>query len=231
MRTLGLVGGTSWVSTLEYYKLINEGVNKRLGGAEAARCILYSLNFGDLLRSRQADPAQRGVRDMVVQAARTLAGAGAEGIVLCANTLHWFAGEVEQAAGLPLVHIADAAARAVRARGMTRVGLLGTRPTMEQPFYRERLSAAGVETLVPGDTVRGYVDDAIIKEMVRDIFLPETRRRFLDIIASLAERGAEGVVLGCTEIPLLLAGVEAVVPTFDTLALHAEAVVDFAVSG
>ena len=229
MKTIGLVGGTSWVSTLEYYRLINEGVNARLGGLAAARCIIYSFNFADIARLKAGDPEQRRVRPLVVDAARRLEAAGADGLVLCANTLHLFANSVSDAVAVPVIHIADVVAATVRAAGLATVGLLGTRATLELDFYTRRLAAAGITALIPESADRQFMDDAIMSEMVCGVFRPEVKQRFLDIIAALVTCGAEGVVLGCTEIPLLLDGAGASVPLFDTLAIHARSAVAFAV--
>ncbi len=226
VRTLGLVGGTGWVSTLEYYRLLNEGVARRLGGHEAARCILYSLNFGDVMRAKARDPDQHEVGGIVVEAARRVVGAGAEGLMLCANTMHMFAERVEQAVDVPLLHIATATGARIRAAGMRRVGLLGTRPTMERDFYRARLLDEGIEVVVPGEEDRELVDRAIYHELVMGELRPETRARFVRIMDDLGARGAEGVVLGCTEIPLLVAGEDAPLPLFDTLRIHVDAGVE-----
>ncbi len=230
MKTIGLIGGTGWVSTLEYYRLLNEEVGRRLGGHEAARCILYSFNFGDIMRAKEGDPEQSGVREMVVDAARRLAGIGAEGLMLCANTLHWFAEDVERAVPIPLVHIASAAGARIRADGLQCVGLLGTLPTMERDFYRKRLEAMGITTLVPDEPARQFINRAIYEELVKGRFGPETRQAFLDIIETLRGRGAQGVVLGCTEIPLLVRQADCDLPLFDTLDLHARAGVDFSLA-
>jgi aspartate racemase len=227
MKTLGLVGGTGWVSTIEYYRLINEEVNRRLGGHEAARCLLFSLNFGDVMRAKEHDPEQTEVREMVVDAASCLARAGVDGLMLCANTMHWFADSVQQAVRLPLVHIADATGTQIGAAGLRKVGLLGTQPTMERDFYRSRFAAMGIEMIVPDEAGRQFVNRAIYDELVRDRLLPETRAAFLEVIAGLRARGAEGVVLGCTEIPLLIKQKDCALPLFDTLAIHAKAAVDF----
>jgi aspartate racemase len=229
MKTLGLVGGTSWVSTLEYYRLLNEGVKNRLGGHEAARCMLYSFNFGDLMRAREGDPEQTKVQPMVVDAARKLASIGADALMLCANTLHWFADAVEAAVPVPVIHIANATGHGIRASGLDRVALLGTRPTMEREFYRGRLKAMGIEVLIPDEPGRDFVHGAIYGELVLGRFLPQTRGRFLQIIHGLRVRGAQGVVLGCTEIPLLLQQEHCELPLFDTLTIHAQAGVDFLV--
>ncbi len=230
MRTLGLIGGTGWVSTLEYYRALNETVNRRLGGHESCRCVLYSFNFGDIMRAKEAAPDQAEVRKLVVQAAGSMASTGVEGIMLCANTLHWFAEDVERAIPVPLIHIARAAAAEVNRAGLTRVGLLGTRPTMEQDFYRKWLEEAGIEVLVPDEVGRSFVDRAIFEELLKEIFREETKARFLDIVEDLRLRGAQGVVLGCTEIPLLLKPSDSPLPLFDTLRIHVEAAVDWALA-
>ena len=230
MRTLGLIGGTGWVSTLEYYRGLNETVNRRLGGHESCRCVLSSFNFGDIMRAREAAPNQAEVRKLVVQAAGRLASTGVEGIMLCANTLHWFAEDVERAIPVPLIHIARAAAAQINRAGLTRVGLLGTRPTMEQDFYRKRLEEAGIEVLVPDEPKRAFIDRAIFEELLKEVFREETKARFLDIVEDLRLRGAQGVVLGCTEIPLLLKPSDSPLPLFDTLRIHVEAAVDWALA-
>jgi len=230
VKTLGLIGGSSWVSTLEYYRLLNEGVVERLGGHEAARCVLYSFNFGDIMRAKEGDPEQTNVRPLVVDAALRLASTGVDGLMLCANTLHWFADAVERAVPLPLIHIASVTAQRIRAHGLDRVALLGTLPTMERDFYKSRLNSAGIAVLVPDEAGRRFVHDAIFNELVLGRFLPETRAAFLEIIGRLHKEGAQGVVLGCTELPLLLQQEHCALPLFDTLAIHAKAGVDFLIA-
>jgi aspartate racemase len=230
MRTLGLIGGTGWVSTLEYYRGLNETVNRRLGGHESCRCVLTSFNFGDIMRAKDAAPNQGEVRKLVVQAAGRLASTGVEGLMLCANTLHWFAEDVERAIPVPLIHIARATAAQINGAGLTRVGLLGTRPTMEQDFYRKRMEEAGIEVVVPEEADRAYIDRTIFEELLQEIFKEETKSRFLEIVDSLRLRGAQGVVLGCTEIPLLLKPSDCTLPLFDTLRIHVEAGVDWALA-
>jgi aspartate racemase len=230
MKTIGLIGGAGWVSTIEYYRLINEEVARRLGGHDAARCVLYSFNFGDIMRAKAGDPEQARVREMVVDAATRLAVAGVDGLVLCANTLHWFADDVERAVPLPLVHIADAAARRIGDARLRRVGLLGTLPTMERAFYRDRLEAKGIDVLVPDGPARRFVDRTIFEELVLGRFREETRSAYLAVVEQLRARGAEGVVLACTEIPLLLRQSDCDLPLFDTLGIHAAAAVDFALA-
>ena len=230
MKTIGMIGGTGWVSTLEYYRLLNEEIGRRLGGHNAARCILYSLNFADIVRLKEMDPEQQGVRQLVIETAATLAAAGAECLALCANTLHWFAADIEKAVPLPLVHIATATGEAIRNQGLAKVGLLGTRPTMEKDFYRQRLLALGIETLVPDSSDRVFVDQAVMNELIHGRFELKTRANFLEIIDSLAERGAQGIILGCTEIPLLIKQADTALPLFDTLSIHARAIAAFALA-
>ena len=228
MKTIGMVGGTGWISTLEYYRHINEETNRRLGGLEAARCLLYSLNYGDVDRlNRAGDP--RGVYELVFQGAKVLVGGGAEGLVFCANTLHMFADELQVQIPRPIIHIAEATARHIRSRGLDRVALLGTRPTMEMDFYKAKLMAAGITTLVPeAEDDRRFIHDAINRELIKGIVLPATKDRFLAILEALRARGAQGAVLGCTEIPILLKQEDTDLPVFDTLVIHADAAVDFA---
>lgn len=231
MKTIGLVGGTGWVSTLEYYRLLNEGVNRRLGGHEAASCILYSLNFGEVMRLKAADPDQGGVRLLVLHAARALVGAGAELLMLGANTLHAFADDVARETGVPLVHIGDETGRHIRALGLDTVGLLGTRFTMERDFYTGRLARAGIRTLLPDAEDRAFVDTTIYHELVHNVLRPEARERFLAVIAALRERGAQAVVLGCTEIPLLVKPEDVDLPLLSTLEIHVNAAVAAALAG
>jgi aspartate racemase len=182
------------------------------------------------MRAKEAAPDQAEVRKLVVQAAGRLASTGVEGIMLCANTLHWFAEDVEKVSPVPLIHIARAAAAEVNRAGLTRVGLLGTRPTMEQDFYRKRLEEAGIEVLVPDEAARSFVDRAIFEELLKEIFREETKARFLGIVEDLRLRGAQGVVLGYTEIPLLLKPADCPLPLFDTLRIHVDAAADWALA-
>ncbi len=229
MKTLGLIGGTGWISTTEYYRRINEEIGRRLGGLEAARLLLVSLNYGDIDRCNQRGD-RAGVLALLLAAGRVLEQGGAEGIVLCANTLHGFAAELQSRIAPPIVHIADATAAEIRRQGVARVGLLGTRATMEEPFMRERLEAAGLRVDVPGAVDRAFIHEAIRNELLKGIFSPATKERFLSIIGGLARDGAGGVILGCTEIPLLVKPADTPLPLFDTLVLHAQAAADFALS-
>jgi aspartate racemase len=227
VKTLGLIGGTTWHSTIEYYRGLNEGVAARLGGLSSARLLLYSVNFAEMLPP--SDPAEwAGIAGKLGDIAERLEGAGAEGLLLCANTPHAIADQIVARVHIPLVHIVDATADAIAAQGLTRVALLGTRPTMELPFFKDRLAARGITALVPPVSDRAYMHENILGELGRGVFTPDTRARYLAIVDELVGRGAQGVILGCTEIPILLRGVPCPVPTFDTLALHVDAAVRFA---
>lgn len=228
MKTLGLIGGMSWESTLPYYRCMNERVRERLGGLHSARLILYSVDFHDIEQLQREDRwADAGRR--LAEAAVRLERAGAEALVLCTNTMHKVAPAIESAAGVPLLHIADATGAAIRAAGLHTVGLLGTRFTMEEDFYRRRLADDyGLEVLVPGRADREEADRIIFEELCRGRVTAASRETYRGIIARLAAQGARGVILGCTEIGLLVSAADAAVPLFDTTALHAASAVDFA---
>ncbi|MEE4259205.1 MAG: amino acid racemase [Bacteroidales bacterium] len=226
MKTIGMIGGTGWVSTVEYYRLINEITNKRLGGLQFAKCILYSLNYGEIDAFNQGGD-KKGVLLMVTEAAKKLEIAGADGLALCANTLHFAVDELVKTTNLPIVHIADTTGDEILKRGMKKVGLLGTKQTMESDFYKTRLQLKGIECLVPELNDRDYINHIITNELFKSVFRDDTRKRFMEIIQKLANRGAGGIILGCTEIPLLIKQTDADIPLFDTLHIHANAIVDF----
>jgi aspartate racemase len=230
MKTLGLIGGTSWHSTVEYYRTINRLVNDRLGGLASARLLLWSVNHEEMPAPSDADrwPA---IGATLSDIARRLETAGAECVVLCANTPHVVAESVEGAVRIPLIHIAEVTAAAISRQGLRKVGLLGTRFTMEHTFFRDRLARAGIDAVVPEDEDRTFVHASIFGELARGAFTAETRAAYLRIIGRLVARGAEGVILGCTEIPLLIKPGDCDVPTFDTTTIHATAAVDFALGG
>ena len=230
MRRLGLIGGMTWHSTADYYRLINEGVHERLGGSRSADLVMVSVDFAPV-EDLQTKGDWAGLGRMMVRAARTLEGAGAEGIVICANTMHQLAPDIEAAASLPIIHIADAAAAEINKRGLGTVALLGTRYTMEMDFYRKRLEGKhGLTVLVPDGPQREVVHRIIYDELGQGVIRDESRRAYVGIIEDLVRRGAQGVILGCTEIPLLIQRKDSPVPVFDTTALHAAAAVDFALS-
>jgi aspartate racemase len=231
VRTLGLIGGMTWHSTVDYYKLINQGVHERLGGSHSAELLLLSIDF-EPVEELQGRGDWAGMGRLMGEWAKRLEAAGAEGLVICTNTMHRLAGDVEKAISIPLIHIADATAAAVKKAGMGTVGLLGTRYTMELDFYRGRLEKDhGLKVLIPEEPGRTAVHDVIYRELAFGKVLDESRRTYVAVIEDLKQRGAQGVVLGCTEIPLLVKDKDSPVPVFDTTALHAAAAVDFALAG
>ncbi len=223
MKTIGLIGGMSWESTVPYYRQINETTRERLGGLHSARIILYSVDFHDIERLQHAGDWQAaGV--LLAEAARVLQAAGAAFLVLCTNTMHNVAASIEAAVTIPLFHIADPTADAIRQAGHSTVGLLGTRFTMEQAFYRNRLSERhGLRVIVPDPEDRDAVHRIIYEELCLGVVTAESRRVYRGVIASLAKQGAQAIILGCTEISLLVAQDDSAVPLFDTTALHARA--------
>jgi len=230
MRTIGLIGGMSWESTVEYYRLINRGVRDRYGPLCSARLLLDSLDFSVIAACQRAGD-WAGAGALLAASARRLEAGGAECILIGANTMHCVADAVEAATPLPLLHIVDATGRAIRAQGLDTVLLLGTAFTMEQPFFRERmLRDHGVRCLVPEPAQRNELHRVIYEELCAGQFRPEARRYLQQLIAEGAGAGAQGAILGCTELGLLLGDAEAAVPAFDTAALHAAAAVEFALA-
>ena len=228
MKTIGLVGGTGWISTVDYYRIINETVNKKRGGLTAAKCVLYSLNYGDIdaLNKKNDIP---GVYALILDAAKKVAGAGADCLVLCANTLHRFADDLEKEIPLPIIHIAEATAKQIKEKRMTKVGLLGTKQTMELDFYKSKLKNENIETLVPDEKERDFINDTIRNELLKGIIDEKSRETFLGIMTKLETRGAEGIILGCTEIPLLIKQEHTPLPLFNTTIIHAKAAAKYAV--
>ena len=227
MKTLGLIGGMSWESTVPYYRIINERVRERLGGLHSAKLLLHSVDFAGIEALQQrGDWETAGAQ--LADIARGLRLAGAEGIVLCTNTMHLVAPAVEAAIEIPLLHIADATAARIREAGLVRVALLGTRFTMEQAFYRERIEAAGIEVMTPDAAQRECVHRVIYDELCLGRIVDASRDEYRAIIAGLVVDGAQGVILGCTEIGLLVGEGDAEVLLFDTARIHAEAAADWA---
>lgn len=229
MKTIGMIGGTGWPSTLEYYRIINQETNKRLGGLNSAKIILSSFNYAEIDQLNKVED-HRGVYEYVLDAAQRLKKASADFIVICANAVHQYADELEKAVGLKIVHIADAAAQEIKTKGVSKIGLLGTKITMEMDFYTNRLNESGIESLVPPKSDRDFIHSTIMNELLKEQFRKETKERYLDIITELGRRGANGIVLGCTEIPLLIKQDDTHLPVFNTLEIHAKAAVDFALS-
>ncbi len=223
MKTIGLLGGMSWESTVPYYRQINEAVKARLGGLHSAKIVLYSVDFAEIERlQHQGDWAAAGA--LLADAARALERAGADFIVLCTNTMHKVAPAIESAVKIPLLHIADPTAAAIRDAGLHRVGLLGTRFTMEQDFYRGRLAAQhGIEVLIPEPDDRDRVHRVIYEELCLGRIEDASRQAYRAVMRRLVERGVQGIILGCTEISMLVGARDASVPLFDTTRIHAEA--------
>jgi aspartate racemase len=227
MKTLGLLGGMSWESTLPYYRIVNERVRDRLGGLHSAKLVLHSVDFAEIEALQHAGRwDEAGL--LLADAARGLRAAGADALVLCTNTMHRVAPAIEAAVDLPLLHIADATARRLHDAGLDRIALLGTRFTMEQAFYRDRIEAAGIGVIVPDADDRERVHRVIYEELCLGRLFKDSREDYRRIIAALVARGAQGVILGCTEIGLLIGERDAEVPLFDTTRLHAEAAADWA---
>jgi aspartate racemase len=230
MRRIGLLGGMSWESTIEYYRLVNELVAQALGGLHSADCLVRSLDFTEIeVLQREDRWAEAGER--LAREAQALEAAGAELLVLCTNTMHKVAAEIELAITIPFVHIADTTAQAVRGDGVDRVGLLATGYTMEQDFYVGRLrDAHGLDVLVPDAADRRIVHDVIYEELCRGVVKDDSRAEYRRIMAGLADRGAQGILLGCTEIDLLVGADDSPVPVYDTTRLHAERAVTLALA-
>jgi len=227
MKTIGLIGGTGWISTIEYYRIINKEVNKKLGENNFARCILYSLNHGDIIEFNKRND-MNGNYLLLLNAANKLIGAGADFILLCANTTHMFADRLEKEISVPMIHIGTATAKEIKRSGISKVGLLGTKMTMELDFFKSKLSEENIEVIIPNSSDREFVNNSILDELIKDIFTEETRKKYKLIIKELQSRGAEGVILGCTEIPLLIKQEDVEIPVFDTTLIHSLAAVDFA---
>ncbi len=229
MKTIGRLGGMSWESTQTYYRLINEGVKSRLGGLHSAKLVLYSVDFAEIeALQHQGDwPATARI---LSGAALSLENAGADFLMIGTNTMHKVAPEIEEAINIPLLHIADATAKVLTQDNIQRVGLLGTRFTMEQAFYRERLEAAGIEVVTPDAPQRAEVHRVIYEELCQGEIQAPSREAYLAVINSLAEQGAQAVILGCTEIGLLIKQTDTPVPLYDTTAIHAAQAVNQALT-
>ncbi len=227
VKTIGLLGGMSWESTLHYYRAINEGVKEKLGGLHSARIILFSVDFAEI-ENLQVRGDWDAAGRLLLDAAIKVQAAGADFLLICTNTMHRVAPQIEAGLDIPLLHIADATADALLVPGIRTVGLLGTAFTMEQDFYKGRLGRRGLEVLVPNAADRAIVHQVIYQELCQGKILPESKAEFLRIIASLARAGAEAVILGCTEIGMLVGHEDTQVPLFDTTAIHAHQAVEYA---
>jgi len=228
MKTIGLIGGMSWESTVPYYRVINETVRERLGGFHSAKLVLYSVDFHEIEQMQSSGAWDESGR-MLAQAARSLEAAGADFIVLCTNTMHKVADAIESAVSIPLFHIADPTAQEINKNGLTKVGLLGTRFTMEQDFYRGRLrDQHHLDVLIPDEADRGIVHKIIYDELCMGLVRDGSRMEYRRIIQRLVDQGAQGVILGCTEISMLVGPSDSPVPLFDTTSLHARKAAEYA---
>lgn len=221
MKTIGLIGGMSWESTVTYYQILNETVKQQLGGLHSAKILLYSVDFAQI-EAFQAEGLWDESAEVLAQAAENLEKAGADFLLICTNTMHKVAPQVQQRISIPLLHIAEATADALKEAGISKVGLLGTKYTMTQDFYKAKLLSAGIDVVIPGDTGVELVNRVIYEELCLGIVKDESRQQFADVISDLKNRGAQGVILGCTEIGLLISQADSVLPVFDTTQIHAE---------
>jgi len=229
MKTLGLIGGLSWYSTIVYYRTINQLTNERLGNSHSAKLILFSIDFEEF-RILQEKGDWKTVESMLSGIAMQLQNTGADCIVMCTNTPHLVADIVRQKVKIPLLHIAEETAKEIAGKKIAKIGLLGTRFTMENSFFKDRLLQFGIESIVPDQPDRDYIHATVFNELTRGFFKAETKNKYLDIINKLRKDGAEGVVFGCTEFSILINPVDCSVPIFDTTAIHSRAAVNFALS-
>ena len=229
MKPIGLIGGLTYVSTIEYYRNLNELANEKLGDAEAPLIILYSVNFGEIKVLTEAEDWGR-ISIMMCDAAKKIESAGDACLLLGANTMHKIADEVQAAIKIPIIHVAEAVAKDIRRHGLRKVGLLGTRYTMQLCFYTDHLANCGIETIIPEQDDVEFINYTIYYEFSKNIFSPQTKAAYLDIISKLKQRGAEGIILGCTEIPSLLNQSDCDIPLFDTVKIHSAAGVDYVLS-
>ncbi|RLC53051.1 MAG: aspartate racemase [Candidatus Cloacimonadota bacterium] len=224
MKTIGMIGGVTWESTKDYYRIINELTREQLGGVHSAKIILYSVDFDFILSSGWQQKI-----DLLREKAQLLERAGADCLIICANTLHKLYNEIQSVVDIPIIHIADAVGSTIHKKGLHKVGLLGTRPTMEEDFYKKRLKDKfDIDTIVPDEDSRIFIQKVIYKELAKGNFLEESKKRYIEICNNLIANGAEGIILGCTEIPLLISQNDFSIPVFNTTFIHASAAVDFA---
>lgn len=229
MKTIGLIGGMSWESTVTYYQILNETVKQRLGGLHSAKILLYSVDFAQI-EEYQARGQWEESAEVLGRAAENLEKAGADFLLICTNTMHKVAPQVRSRISIPLLHIAEATADALKAAGITTVGLLGTRYTMTQDFYKAKLLEAGIDVLIPDGPGVELVNRVIYEELCLGLVKDDSRRQFVSVIEDLGRRGAQGVILGCTEIGLLISPEDSPLPVFDTTVIHAETAADYALS-
>jgi len=228
MKTIGMMGGMSWESSLEYYRIINETVHKRLGGYHSAKSVMVSVDFAEI-ESKMQPGLWENAGNKMVEAARAIEAAGAHFLIICTNTMHNQADLVSSSIHIPLIHIADAAGEKITEMNLKKIGLLGTRFTMEQDFYRQRLADRfGLDVLIPETNDRQIIHEVIFNELVMGTIRDDSKQAYLQIINQLVEAGAQGIILGCTEIGMLVKQADCTIPLFDTTILHAEAAVEYA---
>lgn len=227
MKTIGLIGGITWYSTMDYYRLLNEMVNKRLAGLHSAKVILNSVDFSAIKTLTEQEDWD-GLAAVMSNCAKSIEKAGGDCIMIGANTMHKIADQVQAAVQIPVIHIADAVAAAILEKQVKKVALLGTRYTMQLDFYKDKLSKEGIAVNIPGEQEIEFINNCIYNEFGKGIFLPERKAQFMNIINRLIGEGSQGIILGCTEIPILVKQEDCAVPVFDTTLIHAQAAVDFA---
>ena len=229
MKVIGLIGGMSWESSSEYYRLINQETRKRLGGLNSARVLIYSVNHHDINELEEKDRWPELI-EIMVESARRLEKGGADFILICCNAMHKIAEQIQNSIEVPLIHIADAAAKAVKRARLLSVGLLGAKAVMEEEFFKDNLVSADLKVLIPAENDREFINYVIFNQLACGKIVEESREKTLEIIKSLKTAGSQGVILGCTELPLLIREEDSVLPLFDTLRLHAQRAVDLALA-
>lgn len=227
MKTIGFIGGLTWLSSMDYYRLLNQLTNEKLGGVSSCKMLMYSVEFEEIKTLTVAGDWD-AIAAIICKVAQTLERAGADCILIGANTMHYIADKVQASIQIPLIHIAEVTATAIGLQNLNTVALLGTKYTMQFDFYKDKLAAKNIRTIIPNEADIEYINDAIYNEMGKGVFLPERKERFIQIISSLQQQGAQGVVLGCTEIPILIKQTDVAIPVFDTTLIHVQAAVEFA---
>lgn len=227
MKVIGLIGGTSWVSTVEYYRIINETVKEKLGGAHSSHCILYSIDFDEVILQREGKWDE--ITLSFIDIAKKLEQSGADFILICANTMHKIADKIQNSIKIPILHIVDVTAEKIIEKGLKKVGLLGTKLTMEEQFYKKRLKEKfNIDTIIPEALDRDIIQNIIFNELTYEIIKQSSKQKYIKIINNLVSKGAEAIILGCTEIPLLIKKNDVNIPIFDTTTIHAKAAVEYA---
>lgn len=229
MKTLGLIGGLTWFATSIYYKTINQLVGERLGDSHSAKLFLYSVDFDEINTLQEKNDLQQ-IEVILSEIAQNLENSGADCLVMCANTAHLFAGAIRQKIRIPLIHISEETTKAIVEQKMEKVGLIGTKFTMEHPFFKDQLEKSGVKTLIPGDDDRDFIHASIFNEVTKGSLKDETKTKYLEIIENLRAAGAQGVIFGCAELSLFIDQLSGIIPVFDTTEIHSRAAVDFVLS-